>query len=55
MPVFMSTFKKEKTTTNTVMYSNQSFGPIYIKKSLLPTNPPEEVKITVEIPTAPTV
>jgi hypothetical protein len=46
-------FKKEKETKNTIRYkeiSNESIiGTIYLQKSFLPHNIPENVKVTVYI------
>jgi len=46
-------FKKEKETKNTIRYkeiSNESIiGTIYLQKSFLPHNTPENVKVTVYI------
>ena len=48
------TFKQEKETKNTVRYQEQSdgdvvIGPLYVQKSALGDNPPEELSITIEV------
>jgi hypothetical protein len=48
------TFKQEKETKNTVRYQEQSdgdvvIGPLYVQKSALGENPPEELTLWLEI------
>ena len=48
------TFKQEKETKNTVRYQEQNdgdvvIGPLYVQKSALGDNPPEELSITIEV------
>ena len=47
------TFKQEKETKNTVRYQEQSdgdvvIGPLYVQKSALGENPPEELSVWIE-------
>jgi hypothetical protein len=48
------TFKQEKETKNTVRYQEQGdgdivIGPLYVQKSALGDNPPEELSITINV------